>query len=286
MIFTSTSRGLPKTRTRPRDKGLWLGGGIVATSLFLAIVGPAIAPHDPESATRDILQAPSGSYPFGTGASGIDVFSYTLAAFRTDVLIAVVSVGIAVTVGVVLGALAGYAHEGPFGKGLRWVLLRATDLVQAIPVFILALALVGATGPSVKNVIIAIAFVNIPIFLRLTRAAVEARNKEAYVDAARVLGLPDRSILGRHILPNSLDTVIGNASITIGFAVLLTAALSFLGAGVRPPTPEWGATIASGSQHLITGQWWISVIPGFVLSIVVLGFAVFGDAVRRRRNGA
>ncbi|MBB4662104.1 ABC transporter permease [Conexibacter arvalis] len=268
------------------DRALAAGVVIVAISLLLAAIGPWIVPFDPERATGEVLLAPSLEHPFGTDASGIDVFSRVVAGFRADVTIAIVAVALSLAGGVVLGALAGFDFRSPWAGRGRWTILRLADMVQALPVFILALALVGMTGPSVRNVIVAIAFVNLPIFLRLTRGAVLVTQREAYVDAARVMGLPSRVTLRRHVLPNSMEPVIANASITVGFAVLLTAGLSFLGAGVRPPTPEWGATIASGSRNLVTGEWWISVLPGLVLSVVVLGFALLGEGLRRRWSPA
>jgi peptide/nickel transport system permease protein len=271
---------------RHGDAALRAGAVIVVLSCVLAVIGPWIAPHDPEAATRDVLLEPSLEHPFGTDASGVDVFSRVIAGFRTDVLIAVVAVTISLVGGVLLGAFAGFDHSARPARFGAWLVLRIADMVQALPVFILALALVGMSGPSVRNVVIAIAFVNLPVFLRLARGAVEVTKREAFVDSARVVGLPDRRVLMRHVLPNSLDSVIANASITVGFAVLLTAALSFLGAGVRPPTPEWGATMASGAQHLITGEWWISVLPGLVLSMVVLGFALLGESLRRHWDPA
>jgi peptide/nickel transport system permease protein len=268
-------------RVLRRDAATTVGAVIVAVSILLAIVGPSIVPYDPERATGDVLLAPSSSHLFGTDASGIDVFSRVVAAFRSDVFIALVAVAISSIGGVILGALTGYRFRSRGSRAASWIVLRLGDVVQALPVFILALALVGMTGPSVRNVVIAIAFVNLPIFLRLTRGAVLVTEREAYVDAARVMGLPPRRILTRHVVPNSLEPVLANASVTVGFAVLLTAGLSFLGAGVRPPTPEWGAAIAAGSKNLVTGEWWISVLPGIVLSIVVLGFALLGDGLRR-----
>jgi peptide/nickel transport system permease protein len=258
-----------------------IGGVIVAISLILAIVGPALAPHDPQAATREVLQAPSGSHLFGTTRSGVDVFSATMAAFRIDLFIALVATIGSFVVGVTLGAIAGFRFSSRAGGASSWMVLRGADMVQALPVFILALALVGVTGPSVRNVIIAVAFVNCPIFMRLTRASVLINQSLPYADAARVMGYSERRVLTRHILPNSLDPVLANASIAIGYAILLTAGLSFIGAGVPQPTPEWGSIIANGSADLVTGQWWISILPGIILGIVVLGFAMLGDGLRR-----
>ncbi len=257
------------------------GFAIVTVSVLLAIVGPYITPHSPVNATTGILLAPSAHHLFGTDSSGIDVFSNVVAGFRTDLVIAIASIGLSLLGGIALGSLSGFPFRSRVGRGGAWVLLRGADMVQALPVFIFALVLVGMTRPSMRNVIIAVAFVNLPIFLRITRGAVLVTSSESYVDSARVVGLPDRRILVRHVLPNSLEPVIANASVGIGYAILLTAGLSFLGAGVPPPTPEWGAEIANGSQSLVTGQWWISVFPGLVLSIVVLGFALVGETLRR-----
>ncbi len=180
-----------------------------------------------------------------------------------------------------LGAVAGYGFNG--SRAAAWgsaIILRLLDLVQSIPVFILALALVGMFGQTVRNVVIAVAFVNLPVFARLTRAAVRSVEHREFVAASRALGVREAGILGSHVLPNSLDGTIAYASIAVGGAILLTAGLSFLGAGVRPPTPEWGAEIASGAGYIVTGQWWISVLPGLVLSGVVFSFALLGDAAR------
>jgi peptide/nickel transport system permease protein len=268
-----------------------LGEAIVAIALLLAVTGPWLAPSDPERPTGDVLLAPSLGHPFGTDASGIDVFSVVVAAFRVDVLIALVSVVIALVGGIAFGALAGYSFNGSrLARVASAIVLRLLDVVQTVPVFILALALVGVAGPSVRNVIIAVAFVNLPIFARLTLTAVRGVESREFVAASRAIGLREGTILRRHVLPNSLESTLATASIAVGGAILMTAGLSFLGAGVRRPSPEWGIEISNGADYVITGQWWISVLPGIVLAIVVLGFALAGDAfretTRRSRGGA
>jgi peptide/nickel transport system permease protein len=280
-----------RVRTFARaEKAVTVGLVIVGLSIVLAAVGPLIGPFDPEAATSDVLQPPSLTHPFGTDIAGIDTLSVVLAGFRADILIALGSIAISITGGVVLGAIAGFAYQSRSARGLGWLLMRLADVLQTIPVLILALALVGMTGPSVRNVVISVAFVNLPIFFRLTRGAILVSQQGTYVDAARSLGLSDSQVLTRHVLPNSLGPVVANASIAMGASVLLTASLSYVGAGVRPPTPEWGATMAAGAEQLVTGEWWLSVLPGLVLAIVVLGFALVGgglerslDPLRRRR---
>ena len=266
------------TRQRPQ---VIVAELVVLAAIVLAVIGRQLAAYDPEQPTANVLVAPSRAYLFGTDASGIDVFSIVVSAFRIDVLIAVVAIGISLVTGVALGALSGYSFNRSRSAGIgSTVILRTLDLVQSIPVFILALALVGMAGQSVRNVVIAVAFVNLPVFARLTRSAVQGIEHREFVPASRAIGIREFGILRAHVLPNSLDSTIAYASIAVGGAVLLTAGLSFLGAGVKPPTPEWGAEIASGSSYVITGEWWISVIPGLVLSTVVLSFAILGDGIR------
>ncbi|MFN8063014.1 MAG: ABC transporter permease [Vicinamibacterales bacterium] len=257
------------------------GHVIVAVAMLLAVVGPTIAPHDPENVTDDVLASPSAEHLFGTDASGFDVFSQVIAAFRVDIAIAVIATAASALVGVALGTIAGFEFGGRVGRASSWLILRMADMVQALPVFVLALALVGMTGPSLRNVIIAIAFVNAPIFLRLTRSTVLVTQRESYVEAAHALAFSDRRIIARHVLPNSIEPVLANVSIGVGLAILLTSGLSFLGAGVKPPTPEWGTIIANGAPNLVTGEWWVSVLPGIVLAVTVLGFALVGDCLRR-----
>lgn len=285
--MTGVRRALEFVRA---DRGLAIGAVIVGVAVLLSAIGPVIAPFDAEAATSDVLEAPSWRHPFGTDLAGIDTFSVVLSGFRADVLIALGSIVISLTGGVLLGAVAGFAFQARWLRGIGWVLMRLADLVQTIPVLILALALVGVAGPSIRNVVISVAFVNLPIFFRLTRSAILVAQQETYVDAGRALGLSDTQILRRHVLPNALAPVVANVSIAMGSSILLTASLSYVGAGVRPPTPEWGATIAAGAEQLITGEWWLSVLPGLVLAIVVLGFALVGqgleralDPVRRQR---
>jgi peptide/nickel transport system permease protein len=263
------------------EKAVAIGVAIVGMSVLLAVIGPVIAPYDAQASTSDVLQPPSMSHLFGTDLAGIDTLSVVLAGFRADVLIALGSIAISLVGGVLLGAIAGFAYQARAPRRVGWLLVRLADVVQTIPVLILALALVGVTGPSVRNVVISVAFVNLPIFFRLTRGAILVSQQETYVDAARSLGLSDSQILKRHVLPNSLGGVVANVSIAMGSSILLTASLSYVGAGVRPPTPEWGATMAAGAEQLVTGEWWLSVLPGLVLAIVVLGFALVGSALER-----
>jgi peptide/nickel transport system permease protein len=258
--------------------------------LCLTIFGSDIAPYNPEKPTNAVLLPPSLRHLMGTDADGIDVFSRVIAAFHVDAFIALSAVSIATVGGILVGSLAGYSFGGNrVASIVSGAILRLLDFAQAVPVFILALALVGTLGPSETNVIIAVTFVNLPFIARLTRTSVRSTEALEFVSACRALGQTERRIFARHIIPNSVDSSIASASAGVGQAVLLTAGLSFLGAGIRPPTPEWGAEIAEGANYVITGQWWIGLFPGLVLALVVVGFALSGDAIRlglREARGA
>lgn len=252
-----------------------IGSIIVCTALFLAAFGPLIAPYDPERANPGFqLRPPSGEFLMGTDANGMDVFSRVISAPRTDLTIAVLGTAGGLLVGSVLGTIAGFSRGIP-GEAL----MRIADLVQSFPVFLLGMAIVAATGRDVRNIVFVLALVSTPVYIRLVRSQVLVVRERQYVDAARGLGMPTRMLLARHVLPNSIWPAVSYASITVGFGILLTAGLSFVGAGVPVPTPEWGLMIAQGAGNIYTDEWWPSVFPGIALSITVLGFALLGEAI-------
>ena len=261
------------------DRAVLIVFGLV---LIIAAIGPFVAPYPPTFA--DPLQrlvAPNGAHPFGTDENGIDVLSRLIAAPRTDVLIAVIATTISVAIGAPLGVVAGY-FEGADRRAMRWIsegMLRLLDVIQAFPVFILAMVLVAIRGTGPVNVVFAVAFVNFPVFLRLVRSEILSLREHPYAEAAVALGNSELGVGFKHLLPNAWPTVLVQVSVTIGFAVLLTAGLSFLGAGVSPPTPELGAMIASGAKFMIIGQWWVAMFPGLLLGLIVFTFAVMGDIV-------
>ncbi len=275
-------------RVRPR---FVIGYGIVLATLLAALLAPLVAPYSPiEANPAQFLQAPGWHHVFGTDAVGMDVFSRTIYAPRIDLTIAMAGTLISAVVGTVIGALVGYYSSG---RGVRvWLaygVMRAADVLQAFPVFVFAIALVASLGQSIQTVVLAIAFVNAPIYLRLMRAQVMAIREMRYVEASLVAGLSDLRTIFRHIVPNAMGPVLAQLSVNVGWAILLTAGLSFVGAGVRAPTPEWGSMIAMGFQNVVTGQWWPSVFPGLALAVSVFGFSlvglsieVFADPVKRR----
>lgn len=260
------------------------GVSVVFILLVLTVIGPMIAPHPTEtSAPENSLQPPNATHWFGTDENGMDIFSRVLAAPRVDVIVALVATAISLGIGAPLGVVAGFFE----GRGRRVVstmsegMLRLLDVIQAFPVFILALVLVAIRGTGIVNIIIAVAFVNAPVFLRLARSEVLSLRERPYAEAARAVGNSNLSIAFRHLLPNALPSLLVQVSVTIGFAILLTAGLSFVGAGVTPPTPELGAMIASGAKYLTLGQWWPALFPGIVLGLTVFAFGITGEAIGR-----
>lgn len=285
------------TASEPRpDWLLRIGASIVAIVTLLALIGPHVGPYDPTLTTPRVAVPPPAlseipgliagqirgtlDHPphwMGTDASGYDIFSRVIAAPRTDLTIALAANLLSLAVGVFLGLVAGYWRNMATG-----LLMRVSDVMQSFPVFISAMVLVALAGRSTANIVIALAFVYVPIYIRLTRAEVLSQTSRGFVEAARAMGRPELSIALRHVLPNSLTPALIQSSVTIGFAILLTAGLSFVGAGVRPPTPEWGLMISTGANQIILGEWWPSVFPGIAISLTVFGFAVLGNALERR----
>jgi peptide/nickel transport system permease protein len=272
--------------------GYAAGYVVVLTVALAAAVAPVIAPYSPVNADASVyLQPPTLAHVLGTDSTGMDVFSRVIFAPRIDLAIAVIGTLVSSIVGSSIGAWVGYFQST---TGIRSfsssAIMRAADVLQAFPVFVFAIALVAVFGQSINSLVLAIAFVNIPIYLRLMRSQVLRIRDMRYVEAAYILGVPDWVIIGRHIVPNSIAPVLAQLSVNIGWSILLTAGLSFVGAGVRAPTPEWGSMIAMGFPNVMTGQWWPSVFPGLALAITVFGFALIGGSIefladpRRRRT--
>jgi peptide/nickel transport system permease protein len=280
LLVTTKSSGFRKFTVYVRsNRGLIVGLVIVGISIFLMLFGPYIGPYGPNSIDFNaILVGPSRAHWLGTDENGRDVLSRLLAAPREDVYIAVVSTMFALAIGVPLGVLA--TATGRISSLFGEWLMRLMDVVQAFPVFILALALVAAFGPSTFDIVIVLTVIQFPVFLRLTRSVAIPVRGLAFVQASRLGGASPLNILRRHVLPNSIGPAIVGASVAVAQAILITAGLSFVGAGIRPPTAEWGQMISDGAQTLVTGQWWVSVFAGIMLGVTVLGYALVGDGLR------
>jgi peptide/nickel transport system permease protein len=264
-----------------------LVGLLLLGAQFVAIIfAPQIAPFSPtETNLLDVLQPPNSVHWFGTDELGMDIFSRVVFATRINLLIGFVAVFGSLVVGVTLGLLAGY-----YRNILSALVMRFFDFIQSFPVFVLGMAMVAVMGQKIWSVAIVLGFLFVPMFARLVRAEVLSLRDRPFITAARCTGAGDGAIMFRHILPNAMTPVIVQVSIALGMAILLTAGLSFIGAGVRMPAPEWGLMVSSGAQQMILGIWWIALFPGLAIVFSVLSFALVSEATRvlldpRSRSG-
>jgi len=243
--------------------------------VLIAIFAPWIAPFDPLKQNYDeLLQCPSRQHLMGTDALGRDLFSRVVYGSRYALMIGVAVVLLELAIGASLGFIAGY-----FGGIWGSVIMRLVDMVLSIPTLVLAMAIAGAFGGGLWVMVVAIAVAGWGQFARLVRAQVLSLKEVAFVEAARALGASHLRIIARHLLPNSMGPVLVYTTLYVPAAILWSAALSFLGLGAQPPTPEWGAIIADG-RGFISFAWWISTFPGLAIMITTLGFNFLGDGLR------
>ncbi len=244
--------------------------------LIAALFGPWLVPYDPlASDTNLALHAPTARHWFGTDQLGRDIFSRVVVASRLDMGIAIASVAAVFVIGGFAGLLAGY-----FGGWTDRIISRLADTIMAFPLFVLAMGIVAALGNTVTNIVIATAIINFPLYARVARAETNVRRDAGFVQAARLTGNGEMRILLTQIAPNLLPIMIVQMSLTMGYAILNAAGLSFIGLGVRPPTPEWGIMVAEGSGFIVSGEWWIALFPGLALMLAVFCFNLLGDGLR------
>ncbi len=257
--------------------------GLIIITLFAltSIIAPAISPHDPdENSLYDQLKPPvwkeggSTKNLLGTDDLGRDMLSRLIYGARVSLTLGIVSVGIALLCGSILGALAGYYKGWPDN-----VIMRIMDIILAFPYILLAIVIVAYLGPGLRNAMIAIGVINIPRFARIIRASAIEEYEKDYVTAARAVGASNRRIIFNAIFPNCLSPIIVQASLGFGEAILSGAGLSFLGLGAQPPLSEWGAMIAEG-RSMILRAWWVMTFPGIAILFAVLGFNLLGDGLR------
>jgi peptide/nickel transport system permease protein len=250
---------------------------LVLLFLFLSLFGSAIAPYDP-TAKGDIINAklvgPSTTYLLGTDEQGRDVFSRVLAGARDSLMVAVIVLSISVIVGVVIGAISGF-----FGGWVDEIMMRITDMFLAFPALVLAIAIAATLGPSLRNTMLALATVFWPWYARLVRGQVLTIRERDYVDAARSIGLPASRILAKHIMPNAMSVVIIQVSLDIGYAILTTSSLSFVGLGAQPPSSEWGLMLST-ARNYFRDAWWYITFPGVALTLTVFAFNILGDGIQ------
>lgn len=248
---------------------------IFAGLVFVAIFGSWVVPYGPLESSANTLQPPSLRHLFGTDHLGRDIFSRTLVAARIDLGIAVAAVAMSFAGGLILGAVAGY-----WGGWADRILGRLSDTIMAFPLFVLAMGVVAALGNSIWNIILATAIINLPFYMRFARSEVNSRLGTGYVEAARLTGNSQMQVLCLHIIPNILPPMMVQISLNLGWAILNAAGLSFIGLGVRPPTPEWGIMVSEGAQYIISGEWWLFFFPGLALVLAVFSFNLLGDGLR------
>lgn len=262
-------------RRLKRDKAAMAGCVIIAGLLALAIFAPLTTPYDPLKQSYDeLLLPPSFAHPLGTDQYGRDLLTRIIFGCRYALLIGVGVMTIQFVVGVTLGLIAGY-----YGGYIDSIIMRMTDVMLAIPSVVLAVVIAGFLGGGIQNVIIAVGAIGWRAYVRLVRAEVLSAKEETFVESAKAIGCGDLRIVLRHILPYTLSPVIAYTSLSVAAAILWAAALSFLGLGAQPPTPEWGAMLADGREFMMDA-WWIATFPGIAIMITVLGFNFFGDALR------
>jgi peptide/nickel transport system permease protein len=249
---------------------------IVLGFLFLAAFGPMLAPYDPnaQDITNSKLLAPSWDHPMGTDELGRDVLSRIMAGTRISLRVAVVVLFFAVVTGTIIGAISGF-----MGGMVDEILMRFTDMFLAFPAFVLAIAIAASLGKSLNNTMIALSTVFWPWYARLVRAQVLSIKQRDFVDAARSIGLSPSRLLMRHILPNAISVVIIQVTLDVGYAVLATSSLSFIGLGAQPPLPEWG-TMMSTARNYFRDAWWYITFPGIALTLTVFAFNVLGDGLQ------
>jgi peptide/nickel transport system permease protein len=262
-----------------RDWLALFGLVVIAIVLVCAVLGPWLAPDPgPGAGTIDMdarLLPPSREYPFGTDWLGRDMLSRVILGARIAVQVSLIVVGLAILIGVPLGAIAGYRRGRVDG-----VIMRITDLFLAFPPLLLAMAIVAALGPGLQNATLALVISWWPWYTRIARGLAVSLREWPFVDAARAMGIRDSAIVFRHIVPNSVGPIVVQATIDIGTVILAAGGLAFIGLGARPPAPDWGLMVAEGRQFILD-EWWISTFPGLAIFFTVLAFNLVGDLLLR-----
>ena len=286
-----TSRRAKAWKRFKRNRSSLIGMAIIAIMLFVAIftrpievavAGQTIplqpfqlAPHDTGTNLVASNTPPSAEHPFGTGQLGRDIMSQVMVGARFSLAIGVIAVGLAVLIGVPMGAIAGY-----YGGWIDEIIMRFVDILYAFPFLVLAIVIIAILGQGFWNMILALVIVGWIGYARLIRGEILSVKENEYVMAAKALGAKDSSIIFKHIVPNAIAPVIVQATLAVGTIVLAAAALGFLGLGLQPGTPEWGTILSEGRDAVISGRWWVTVFPGLAIVFFVLAINLVGDGVR------
>jgi peptide/nickel transport system permease protein len=258
-----------------KNKSVMIGSIIVLIVIFIAVFAPLLSPYDPyEMNMSKRLQSPSGEHWFGTDQFGRDLLTRILYGSRVSLEVGIISVGIAMTIGVTLGLISGY-----YGGWIDSIIMRIVDIFLSFPVILLAIAFVAALGPSVINVMIALGLVYWTNYARVVRSSVLGIKEEEFVQAAKTIGASDSRIISLYILPNVLAPIVVVGTLGLGTAIVAEATLSFLGLGIQPPEASWGWTLSFGLKFLRDAPY-LSIFPGLAIMISVLGFNLLGDGIR------
>ncbi|MBI4757691.1 MAG: ABC transporter permease [Chloroflexi bacterium] len=275
MLKSPTNRSAPFLSRIARNQLVVVGLVMAVFLVLLAVFADAVSPRDPLAVdVAAALHSPNPKEPFGTDRFGRDLLSRVIHGSRVSLGVGFSSVTIALVVGTFLGLISGY-----FGGAWDIAISRVMDVFFSFPVLLLAIAIAAMLGPGIENAVMAIAIVYVPFFSRVARGPVLAEREKEYIQAARVIGASHGRILLRHIFPNVLSPVIVQASVTIAYAILTEASLSYLGLGTQPPTPSWGTTLNEGRTYLQLAPW-ISIFPGIAIMLAVLAFNLVGDGLR------
>lgn len=279
--MAATRHEIRRLLNRARRNPLLISGGaIVLFFLVIGLLAPVVADHDPLEQNLGMRMAPgfwagNAGHPLGTDELGRDILSRLVHGTRISLLMGLVCVGIVLVIGGTLGMLCGY-----FGGVIDAIIMRLVDILLSFPYILLAIAIMAVFGQGVVNAVIAVAIVLTPSAARVTRSVTLSLKSLQFVEAAKSYGASAGRIMIRHLLPNLVPHLIVYGALSMGETILSIAALGFLGLGVQPPTPEWGAMINTGKDMLILGKWWISAFPGVAITLAVTGFALLGDGLR------
>jgi peptide/nickel transport system permease protein len=261
----------------PGRRKLRVGLVILGALVLVAVLAPWLAPHDPDAIESNrVLRGLTLAHPFGSDDLGRDVLSRVIFAFRVSLSVAAGSVVVAFVAGVPLGLIAGYR-----GGWVDTVIMRPVDMLLALPALLLAIALIAIIGPGSLIALLAISIIYLPILARVIRSSTLVVSSQTFVEGARARGASSTSIVFRHVLPNAIGPAIVQASVLMGFALQIEAALSFLGLGAQPPTPSLGVMLADG-RNVLTQAPWVEIFPGLAIAVTVLAFNLIGDALRDR----
>ena len=274
MVTRRRRRVSPVVAAFLRNRGAVVGAVLVLAWVIVALGAPVFAPNDPLAIIGSSRQRPAAGYLLGTDLLGRDVLSRVIYGSRISLVIGLISVGIGLSVGILMGLPSGY-----YGGRVDGIVMRLIDSMLAFPGLLLALVVIAALGPGLTNVMLAVGFSSVPLYARLVRGSCLSIRESEYVQAAKTVGGSDVRVMVRHILPNLIGSIIVLSTLQVGSAILIGSSLSFLGMGAQPPTPEWGLMTAEGRSYLASA-WWISTFSGCAIFSAVVGMNLVGDGLR------